>query len=172
MDDSRFQERGLLSLQASAAPIVAGKPVLPDEYGPPDGTSLNFAVQPSEGTAELQQEQTPERTAALDKDPLLGAKRIFQRRPKPAEAPEESEGAGWDSLRGWLPDLARVYGVSIIADAYRADNWGFGSPGTEPITLAQLLDRFVGRFYHWDQHGKLVRLRFREWAFARREEVP
>jgi hypothetical protein len=172
LDSSRFQQHGSLSLQASAVPILNGKPQQPGNFGPPDGTSLGFGAGPVDGSADQVQEQTPEREAALAQDPVIGVRKRFDQPPKPPARRDELEPARRDSVRGMLPDLARIYGVSIIADAYRADRWGIGPVGLEPIALYQLLDRFMGHAYRWDHRGKLVRLRFREWFFARPQEVP
>jgi beta-lactamase regulating signal transducer with metallopeptidase domain len=162
----------MLSMHASAAPIVEGKPVQTGDSGPLVGTSLSFEAGPVDGGAELQQDETPVREAALAQDPVVGMKRVFKRRPKPAARPGELDVSRWSSMRELLPDLARIYGVSIIADSYDADHSGIGLPGPEPIALYQLLDRFVGMFYHWDHRGNLVRLRFRDWFLSRPKEVP
>jgi hypothetical protein len=45
-------------------------------------------------------------------------------------------------------------------------------PGTEPIALHLLLDRYAAPFYLWDHRDRLIRLRNREWFFDRPREVP
>src|SRR5207253_1144771 len=118
-------------------------------------------------------EQTPERLARMQQDPVVGVKKPFQLTVKPRRKPF---GSGTLPLR-WrdlLPDLARTYGVQFLSDAYwtsspRADELPSSS---EPAALFTLLDRLAGPTHRWDredgghgeQHGsdakgRVIRLR-------------
>src|SRR5438128_5610309 len=69
-------------------------------------------------------------------------------------------------------DIARVYGVSLISDAYTWVRTTMRFSSDTPIALYDLLDRLAGDRHVWDHHGRLVRFRYRAWPFARPREVP
>jgi hypothetical protein len=106
----------------------------------------------------------------LDKDPVLGVKKPFRPKAKPASSPTGMQE--WD--RVLLVDLARIYGVNLISDAYwgsrpfRPDLERVLASG-EPAALYTLLDR---HFYRCDRVGDLVRLRSRKWFLDRPREIP
>ena len=133
---------------------------------------------------------TPERNAALESDPVFGARKALKLERKPGDPGDKRAF----TLREMLPELARAYTVSIIADAYERGPMMYGLPGTEPIPLYLFLDRWLGYEYHWDSvltrpedsapdlaspalpaagagpraergpdGGRLVRLRSRQW---------
>jgi hypothetical protein len=119
-------------------------------------------------------EDAPERLAVLEKDPVLGVKRRFQ-----PEVKQRTPGVGPSSSRArrlpeLLPELARVYGVQLLSDAY----WSAPPVApdaldtAEPTMLFELLDRLAGTVHRWDHRGNLVRLRSRTWFFDRPREVP
>ena len=102
---------------------------------------------------------------------MLGARKTVKlevkRGTRPGEPPKH-----WWTVREMLPAVAGTYGVSVIADAYEANPVNVPLPGTEPIALHLLLDRYAAPFYHWDHRDRLIRLRNREWFFDRPREVP
>jgi hypothetical protein len=76
--------------------------------------------------------------------------------------------------RELLPGLARTYGVQIISDAYWKSSGLIGSERagvSGPTPLLLILDR-RSHIQHWDQHGRLIRLRSRTWFFDRPREIP
>jgi hypothetical protein len=119
--------------------------------------------------------QSPERRAALEKDPVVGVKRRFKTGAKPRLV---SYGPGsvlmWP-LRELLPDLARAYDVQILSDAHTNSTSRRLTPGDLPndaVALFELLDQLAGSSFHWDQHGRLIRLRSRTWFLDRPREIP
>jgi hypothetical protein len=164
-----FKVNGSQVLNLSVQPLGAGD----SSFGGGD-TLLSIAAGGHDGLQHLA-EATPERRAALAKDPVLGVRKPFkpQRPPSPQLFGPNSSGTGW-FLRDLLPDLARVYNVQFIADAY-----GDG-PVVDPETLAmdrepalwELLHRYTGSGYHSDREGNLIRLRSRNWFLDRPRELP
>jgi hypothetical protein len=120
-------------------------------------------------------EEAPERQAALEKDPVVGARKRFQPEAKlrtPRGAPPEM--AHW-RIRDVLPDLARTYGVHFIADAYENSATGYTviqSLPTDPVPLFELLDQNAATSHRWQHRGNLVRLRGRAWFLDRPREIP
>jgi hypothetical protein len=173
LDTERFQRQALLTLRAHAAPLRAAAPVniFPgSDYSEAEGTSIQLSFDPTDLEPEPDR-ATPERRAALEKDPLLGAVKRFQRQPKPRSLagarPEQSA-----ALHSLLPDLAWSCGVDLIADSYAADRTFFPVPAAEPTPLYDLLDQMTQYGYRWDRKGRLIRIRYRAWPFARGREVP
>jgi len=62
----------------------------------------------------------PRRRAALEKDPLLGAKKPFKPEAKPRINPLNSvpEYAATRPIQDLLPDLARTFNIHFLSDAY------------------------------------------------------
>src|SRR2546428_795108 len=76
-------------------------------------------------------------------------------------------------LRDLLPDLARIYRVQFIADAYTPVNARLGAQrASEPEALYQVLSRAANPTHRWDRRGNLIRLRSRTWFLDRPKEVP
>jgi hypothetical protein len=123
------------------------------------------------GADEPDEKVNAARLVALDNDPVFGAKKPLKvdLRPRPAEA-EYWKGT-W-GLGEMLPDVARIYGVSLISDAYNGDRTTTRFASAPPIALYDLLDRLAGDRHVWDHRGRLVRFRYRAWPFARPQEVP
>jgi hypothetical protein len=161
---------GWLSLDTSAKPLGAGKPTGTSSFEHAEGTSLGF-FEESVDPHDREQENTPERRAALEKDPVFGARKPFKPDTKAKPDPEGLDRK-WPFLQGILVDLARTYGIQLISDSYAMDRNALGFTSDEPIALYVLLDRMTRNTYRWDHHGKLVRFRYRAWPFARQREVP
>jgi hypothetical protein len=157
-------------LETSAKPVGAGKPTGTSTFQNAEGTSLGFFEEPVD-PHDREQEDTPERRAALEKDPVFGGKKPFKPETKSKPGPEGLDRK-WPFLQGILVDLARTYGIQLISDSYAADRMAVGFTSAEPIALYVLLDRMTRDTYRWDHRGKLVRFRYRAWPFARRREVP
>jgi hypothetical protein len=128
-------------------------------------------------TREQAEEDTAQRRAAGEKDPILGVEKCFKPTAKPRVRGRDAEGsAGW-SLWDLLPDLARTYGVNFISDAYWTRS-GAAAPldasavAGQLTSLFRLLDRSVWFTHRWDRRGSLVRLRSRTWFDDRPREVP
>jgi hypothetical protein len=166
--------RSGLSLAARASPLgdaarTEGPIILP--LGSSPGAMLFLSAGPYE-LPHPDEELTPEQRAALAKDPILGA--IAQYRPD-SKAPAPSAGSSTREKRfqEYLPELARLYHVAFLADAY----WGSPRLGpdalpAEPTPLFELLERLLGATYRWDRRDHLVRLRSRNWFLERPCEVP
>jgi hypothetical protein len=161
-------KHGSVSLTAGAAPI--GSPSA-EAYHSAEGTSLRLSVE-TRNLAEVADTDPAGRETELADDPVLGVKRRFQRQPKPPAPGEPRQRPDGASVRDLLPDIARIYGVSLIADAYWAESAFRAVPNGEEMSLAALLERWPHPDYQWDHHGKLVRLRCRAWPFARPRAVP
>jgi hypothetical protein len=136
---------------------------------------LALDVAPLDLSLDSAEPDSPPRRADLEKDPVLGVKKLLQRETGgPAtgsvSAPKASPPRQIPDL---LPELARTYGASFIADAYWRSAPVFGlPPAGEPIALFTLLDRLARPVYHWDWRGPLIRLRSRRWFLDRPREVP
>jgi hypothetical protein len=134
------------------------------------GTSFHIGTYPFDYRRKSDPDDTPKQRALLDKDPVLGVRKPFRPEAKPNTYPTATQE--WD--RTLLVDLARTYGVNLIADAYwgsrpfRPDLGRVLASG-EPAALYTLLDR---HFYRCDRSGNLVRLRSRQWFLERPREIP
>jgi beta-lactamase regulating signal transducer with metallopeptidase domain len=165
-----------LHLSVGAEPLRSGAP--PEAAGLRHFEMPHHGIGVGIGPAVVQQwaeENTPERAAALAKDPLLGSRKLF----KPTVKPRPTPDWGPNAIRIWrlselLPEVARTYGVNLIADAYwtaPAISVPQLSTGV-PTSLYKLLDRMAGPRYRWQRHGPLLRLRSRNWFFDRPREIP
>jgi beta-lactamase regulating signal transducer with metallopeptidase domain len=159
---------GAFLLEANAAPL--GGPSDPFQFGP--GAGLMLATS-SLDTNPQAMENTPERRARWANDPILGRKEAF--RPAPLARPAGAGpafGPQWQ-VRDLLPEIARVYGVQFISDAYWSTGMRGGAPPASAATpLYQLLEDQAGFAQRWDRKGDLIRLRARTWFFERPREIP
>jgi hypothetical protein len=106
---------------------------------------------------------------------VLGAKKPFQPETRARDVPMGGDGNPVWTFRDLLPDLARTYGVQVIADAYWQAGWYLDPrsvASAEPIALFELLDRLVGSSHRWDRVRDLIRLRSRTWFLDRPREIP
>ncbi len=116
----------------------------------------------------------PRRERERATDPVFGSRQAFKPR-----APVRGDDDGPGSGRGWqdrelLPEVARIYNVSIISDAYGEGN-AIGVDAlvsSAPLSLDALLERLFGDTHRWDRRERLIRLRDRQWPFARAREIP
>jgi hypothetical protein len=72
-----------------------------------------------------------------------------------------------------LPELARAYGVDVIADSYWCAERPSGVAaiaGSAP--LFEVLDRLAGDGHAWDRREGLIRFRDRKWFQDRPSEIP
>jgi hypothetical protein len=177
MHTEGLRSHGALALNASVTPFRAGGPLSDTAYVPPiggpSGTALFLLTAPP-AMRELLDEDTPERRALLEKDPVVGAPKLLKPERKPSPNANGPAAPAWWRLRDLLPDLARAYDVQFLSDAY----WHC-SPGLDvtqisvrPAPLFSLLDRAVQLSQRWDRRGRLIRLRSRTWFLDRPREVP
>jgi beta-lactamase regulating signal transducer with metallopeptidase domain len=163
-----------LSLSVDAAPFRGGAPVDPIEAAQREWPHIGINIGPIEAE-QWGDENTPERAAALARDPVLSARKLF----KPLTKPQPAPGWGPNAIKVWrlsdlLPEVARTYGVNLIGDAY------WSTPivsvprlaSATPLPLYTLLDRMTAPRYHWERRGPVVRLRSRTWYFDRPREIP
>jgi hypothetical protein len=139
------------------------------------GTTLVVAARPLDfQTLQRTGEATPERRVALEKDPVLGAMKLFKPEAKSTLGDDRQARAPRWRLRDLLPELAHTYGLHFISDAYWNTSPSLDVPAamTGPISLAALLDRSASFTHRWDCRGSLVRLRSRTWFLDRPREVP
>jgi hypothetical protein len=188
MDADRIQTGGALWLTANAAPLRSGEPMAANPLEGDSWRRIFLYAGPEDLPQQQEQaaEQTPERLARLQQDPVVGVKKPFSLTVKPRRKPF---GSGTFPLRfrDLLPDLARIYGVQLLSDAYwtsspRADELPAAG---EPTALFTLLDRLAGSTHRWQQASvargeegasgasdRVIRLRSRTWFFDRPREVP
>src|SRR5205823_6540886 len=115
-------------------------------------------------------EDTPERCAALEKDPVVGVVRGFKPEARPRVDPAfPLSGPVW-RLQELLPELARTYGVNFISDSYGSSSPLVELPPGGQASLYRLLDRCARLSHDWDHRGNLVRLRSRTWFLDRPAE--
>src|SRR5205807_7362539 len=146
LDASRFQSDGEISLKAASIPLHGGLSAGPAAFLHAGGTALVLGVGPSLvyqwDADEPDEKASAARRAALEKDPVLGAKKPLKVDLKPRR-PEEPYWKGVSSLGVMFTDVARVYGVSLISDAYQGDRTTVRFSSNEPIALYDLLDRLA-----------------------------
>jgi hypothetical protein len=171
LDGARLQTSGMMSLNAYARPFRTGATgARPTPFFGGPGSSLSIYATTRDPDATMS-EDTPERRAALEKDPVLGVKRDFKPEAKPnVETFGPASRATW-RFGDLLPDLARTYQVHFLSDAYTTGFFSSGPPTSEPVALFTLLDR--QRFSHrWERRGNLIRMRSRTWFVDRPREIP
>jgi hypothetical protein len=163
-----------LHLSVSAEPIRSGEPQTERWRHFDLGSSIGINAGPLRNEA-WATENTPERSAALARDPVLGARRPF----KPSAKPRPTPTWGPDAIKIWrlgelLPEVAHTYGVNLIGDAY----WSAPAvsvPGLAaggPLSLYQLMDRLTAPRMRWEKRGAILRVRSRNWFFDRPREIP
>jgi hypothetical protein len=172
LDADHLPGAAQMTLTAGAAPIRGGEPNPSLFFA--GGANLRLDSGPSD-LVEPAQDQSRERRAALEKDPVVGVKQRFKPEVKPRLV---SYGPGsllmWP-LRELLPDLAHAYDVQILSDAYSNSTSRRLTPAdlpNDPIPLFELLDLLAGSSNHWDHQGRLIRLRSRTWFLDRPREIP
>jgi hypothetical protein len=118
----------------------------------------------------------PERKAALDHDPVFNREKPFQAAVRPVRT--ENGEAYLGQMPALLPEIARAYGVSVIADSYNAapllkgEDRNAKKAGQAPTSLRAVLSQLGGNYYRWDRHDDLVLLRSRSWFYDRPREIP
>jgi hypothetical protein len=184
LDSSRLATAGSYTLQAGAEALRSG-PVNPSPSLGGRGGSLFASAPRFDRQRDIATEETPERRARIEKDPVLGARKLFRLETKPRPAPyAPAEVVVW-GVKEMLPDIARVYGVNIISDRYfnsAGGQFSAASLPTEPIALFDLLDRVVRNGQQWDLAGLgdpagsgppwVIRMRSRTWFLDRPKELP
>jgi len=173
MDANRLGSAGSMNLNADARPFRNGAPGGGASYGGGGGTSLGIYASANDGN-QRSTENTPERRAALAQDPVLSAKQVFKPDLKPRTEPGLPSGMNVLRLPDILPEIARVFAIHVIGDAY-GNTSSIGIPSTwnqEPIALHTLLDRYAAFSYRWDRRDSVIRLRSRTWHMDRRREIP
>src|SRR5205823_4262654 len=101
-----------------AAPIpIPGRPRLPALFGDRLGSSLFLGANPAD-PQQMASENTAQRLADLEKDPVVGVKRPFKADVKPYRDPFGLGIGTRIHFSDLLPELARTYHVHFIADAY------------------------------------------------------
>jgi hypothetical protein len=171
LDAGSLTTAGAPSLSVDASAVQRGTPSW--NFAGAGGTHLSLSSRPMP-LWPPPAENTAQRQAAREKAPVVGVKRRFT-----VEAPPHTDLVGRRPEPGWvsrdlLPDLARIYDVSIISDAYTKSASGLfvsQSFPSEPTALSALLDRLAGG-YEWDHQGRLIRMRSRTWFLERPREIP
>jgi hypothetical protein len=177
LDPCAFQWYSGLNIAARVEPLRGPEPLDPSTLlstlSLGDSPGALFSVSASAyDLRDPAEELTPEQRAALAKDPVFGA--IARYRPgRPSRATGAGPPAAEKSFQDYLPELARLYHVSFLADAY----WGSPRLGSdalpaEPTPLYVLLERLISSTHRWDRRDRLVRLRSRTWFIERPCEVP
>jgi hypothetical protein len=116
---------------------------------------------------------TADQLDAWMRDPVLGTARPFVPRPKRKAAADYADDRSESRLRDLLPELAQVYGVNFISDAYWSCNPILtGLNPSSPKPLYYLLSDALPTPQRWDRRGRLIRLRDRNWFLDRPREVP
>lgn len=166
-----YRSGGSLELTAAALPAVTRAPGRSGEFmGSP--CRLNVQVRPDVAPP-AETEDTPELRAMLDQDPVFGIARVFKPAPRTGK-PDTWGGSLAGELPEFFPEIARAYGVDLIASAY----WSAPSvkprslSDARPIALHALLRRLAGSYYAVDRRDRLVRLRSRSWFLDRPREIP
>jgi beta-lactamase regulating signal transducer with metallopeptidase domain len=163
-----------LGLSVSAEPVRGGEPEEESWRHHGGGADIGVRAGPLRSEA-WALENTPERSAALARDPVLGARRAF----KPSAKPRPTPNWGPNAVKIWrlgelLPEVARTYGVNLIGDAY----WSAPAVSVPqlsagaPQPLYQVLDRLTAPGVKWEKRGPVIRLRSRNWHFDRPREIP
>jgi hypothetical protein len=173
LSTDRLPLNGQLILNAQVQPLPS--PGVPQAGISTGDTYFNIESTFAEQAQRMADDEFPSRHAAWVADPVFGAKKRFspEIKPRPNIVGPASGLSGW-TFRDLLPDLARIYNVQFVADAYG------GSP---TITLPELtssgaqalweiLNCFLWPGYQWDRHDNLVRIRERDWFRARPREIP
>jgi hypothetical protein len=169
----QYRTGGSLLLEVRALPILREAHQATPYFHGDAGCELMVSAGPVDWK-DSETELTAERRVLLERDPVLGATKIFRAKTRTRPRPYWPAGTALWRLPELLPELAQTYGVQFLADAYwNAPSIPMGRfSTTAPTALFSLLDRLAGRHYRWDRREKLVRLRSRTWFFDRPREIP
>lgn len=169
---SRMQ--GFVFFRAQARPMRTGAPGGTIGFSAGSSTELQIMVS-NQDLRELNRENTPERRAALEQDPVVGVKRPFRPEATLLLEPVQDPARYGAPVRQLLPEWARTYDVQFLADAYSSAWRSRYTPtpaGATPTALFEHLDRHVQFSHHWERQGNLIRLRSRTWFLDRPREIP
>jgi hypothetical protein len=167
--------KGVMSLSFDVVPVYSGAQIQPGGvvHGR-DTRSLIIAGARDDHIARLQRQPMEQRVAERERDPGVGEKHRFKPEVKPSvDLFGPGDGSRW-YLTDLLPDLARVYGLNFIADAY----WRSGAaldaaaPLAEPVSLAWILERMIDFGSRWERRGNLILIRNERWYLHRLGEIP
>jgi hypothetical protein len=173
MNPKSIHGRDTIHLVALAQPLHGNRP--PSFQGG-QGTRLVLAAGPM-SIHGRSFEDTAARDPDISRDPVFGSKKSFrpETRPRPNHlgvVPLWQVPAGHGMLRERLPDIARIYGVSILADAYRSGPRAGHRLPSQPLALYEVLDRLAGRDFRWERRANVVLVRSRTWFLERPQEIP
>lgn len=166
-----FERYGVLTFHAGVDPLLpTEEPLAWARMGPESGTELRLSIRPDQ-FREPAARDTPGQDAIPAGDPVLSTEQVF--RPVLRQKPDNPRN---EIPKDWfldlLPEIARIYGVNIISDAYGISDATYGYVFDQPISLASLLQEMVAERYRWDRRGRLLRLRNRTWYLLRPREAP
>jgi hypothetical protein len=170
LEASQHRADASLGLQASTQPILGAG--AREGFSLPPGDWLDVNVSAYDWDPPFA-EDTLERRASLEKDPLLARWAAFRPAAKPSgQADGSGAGGSWHGCE-LLPELAKASGANFISDAY----WGTNSVSrdmlsTDPQPLYRWLDALYLPGQRWDHRGSVIRLRSRTWFLERPREVP
>jgi hypothetical protein len=179
LDANRLEREGTLSLGAAAEPIRSAPGVM---YGAAFGlgnvlgAGIHISAQASDPLQHLSENQSPERQAALEQDPVVGTanrRRVTSTaRPRPMNGIPEVAWRWW--LRNLLPTLAQTYHVQFISDAYwnHAAEVSIRDAAAAPTPLFRILDGAPSFTHRWERRGPVIRLRGWTWFLDRPKEIP
>jgi hypothetical protein len=179
LNANRPDREGTLSLSAMAELIRAQPGVM---YGAAFGLGnvlgggIHINARASAPLQHLSENQSPERQAALEQDPVVGIanrRRVASAaRPRPLNGIPEVAWRWW--LRDLLPALAQTYHVQFLSDAYwnHAAEVSIRDALAEPAPLFRLLDGAPSFTHRWERRGALIRLRSWTWFLDRPKEIP
>jgi hypothetical protein len=171
MDSGRLACSGGMALLLRVAPIVAPESVRGTSADANRTSSLLVEVDALGGRPGAEQKPSAG-SAATAEGPALPKR--FQTRLRPRIDPTEPGSAPVWRFTDLMPDVARTFGVQIVADAYWCSAVTLdGRPlPSEPVTLAGLVQEFAGAGHTWACDGKWLSLRSRTWYFDRQREIP
>jgi hypothetical protein len=157
-----------------------GKKASADPYG--SGWMLDGHSMPSGNGADGPEEVTyPDWVpTAWVSDPQLGAKqRLRVERPTDPWADQGLAGSAdreWKPVvrtRDLLPQIARAYGLNLVADAPLEDGWGLRDlPSGQELALYYVLNKWVLRNARWTRVGDIFHVGSYTWYLDREAEVP
>lgn len=105
-------------------------------------------------------------------DPLLGARRSFKMAPLEPGV-DLARTRTMRRLHEVLPELARTFGVNIIADAYLGQRLPPQPPNTaQELPLYEVLNRHALPSGEWTREGDFLRVRSHTWYFDRLSDIP
>jgi hypothetical protein len=173
LDRERHPQRidASLRLDVIATPSQNGLPLSRSTWRGAAGAPQLLLSSLAEVITDFGIARTEEERETLEKDPVLGARRVLRLDPRPRRVLPGRAVTPERQIQELLPDIARAYEVQFIADAYWRAPLTYLAPGP-PMALYSLLDRVAGTAHRWDRRGTLIRVRSRTWPEDRRREVP